>query len=99
MQMPGFSAQRSLYRARGYYHEGLSAAWNSLGGTIQPVLFRIGTHDCDWAADGSLVCGDDSGGPVSFGGPKPSAKAACVEHCLHRYPAGPKRTACIDDCS
>jgi hypothetical protein len=99
MKMPGFNAQSSLYRVRGYYQGGLPAAWNSRGDTIRPALFRLGSHDCDWGDDGSLVCGDDAGGPVSFGGPKPSAKVACVTNCLKRYPAGPKRTACIDDCS
>jgi len=99
MQMPGFNAQDSLYGARGYYRGGLSEASNSRGGTIQPVLFRIGGYDCDWAADGSLVCGDDTGGGISFGGAKPGPKVACVNNCLKRYHAGPKRTACINDCS
>jgi len=98
MQTPGFNAQSSLYRARAYYQGGSSGAWKSRGGTVRPVLYRIGGHDCDWAADGSLVCGDDSGGPVSFGGPKPSPQVTCINNCFHRYPAGPKRTACIDNC-
>ena len=99
MQMPRFNAQSSLYGGRGYYHGGLSGAWNSCGGSIRPVLFRLGDYSCDWGADGSLVCGDDTGGGISFGGTKPGPKAACINRCLSRYHAGPKRTACINDCS
>lgn len=99
MQIPGFNAQSSLYGARGYYQGGLSGACNSRGGTIRPSLYRIGDLDCDWASDGTLVCGDDTGGGVNFGGPKPSGKAQCIEHCFTRYHAGSKRTACIANCS
>lgn len=99
MQMPGFNAQSSLQRARGYYQGGLSGAWSSPGGTIRPALFRLGGYDCDWGDDGSLVCGDDEGGGVSFGGPKPSPKAACINNCIRRYHPGSKRTKCIDNCS
>jgi len=99
MQMPGFNAQSSLHRARGYYQEGLSGAWNLHRGTIQPALFRLGDYDCDWGADGSLVCGQDAGGGVSFGGAKPGPKAACINNCIKRHHPGAKRTKCIDDCS
>jgi hypothetical protein len=99
MQMPGFNAQGSLYRARGYYQGRSSGARNSPGGTIRPVLYSIDGLDCDWGDDGTLVCGDDSGGGVSFGGSKPSPKVTCINNCFKRYHAGRKRTACIDDCS
>jgi len=96
MNTPGFTAETSLgWSSRSYYGLKRRSSEFSLG-AVRPSLFRIGGLDCDWAADGTLVCGEPSGGGVGFGHPGADPCAVCKRHCL-QGPVG-KRQSCLNKC-
>jgi hypothetical protein len=97
MRLPGFAAETSLGWC-GPHHQGRAARTStSRFGAICPALFRINGRDCDWAADGTLVCGDTpSGGGVGFGQPGLGPCATCKRNCMHQAPS--KRWSCLNRC-
>lgn len=52
MNIPGFSAEATLYRTRGYYH--MVATGMTSSGQVVPALPSCG--NCDWACDKCVDC-------------------------------------------
>jgi hypothetical protein len=108
MNMPGFSAEGSLYKSRGHYVGRNSfAALASAGVTPQlPIGFCMSACDdhYDWGSIENSACkmgcmggGDGGGGGGGGGGGSgPSDCVLCLRGCL-RKPAA-RRAACRADC-
>jgi hypothetical protein len=97
MGLPGFTAERSLGRSGRHYQGRAARTSTSRSGTVGPALFRLNGRDCDWAADGTLVCGDTSSeGGVGWGNPGSDPCVICKRHCLHLAPS--KRSSCLSHC-
>ena len=93
MNIPGFTAEHSLHKAKGATYRGVAKNSSVFKAEIRPQL------DCHW--DGvDLICGEPPfGGGVGVGGPVDHITAQCRARCRNRYKHNPAALAdCLADC-
>lgn len=90
MNMPGFTAEHSLYRTEGHFHTGVSDTSRVFSDEVRPQLI------CQWRG-GDLICGEQPfGGSGSLGGDK--TEAQCRAGCYRTKKRGAALRACLADC-
>lgn len=89
MNMPGFTAEHSLYRTDGHFHSGLPNTFRVLDAEVRPQLI------CHFDG-GDLICGDEPfGGTPGLGGDH--SYAQCRARC-YRTQRGAALRECLADC-
>jgi hypothetical protein len=88
MNMPGFTAEHSLYRTDGHFHTDLPV-FRVFDAEVRPQLM------CQWHG-GDLICGDEPfGGTPNVGGDH--SYAQCRARC-YRTQHGAALIACLVNC-
>lgn len=80
VRMPGFTAEKTLAGASGAYGRSGEYRLTSTGLVVSPQL------NCEFNAEGDLICGDDPfGGGVGWGGGGPSPERRCLARCQRSH--------------
>jgi hypothetical protein len=74
--IPGFTAETSLYKTRECYC-GVANMANSSAKLVSPQQLYFEGLLCDWAANGDLICGEDLFGETSWDHRTAQCRAAC----------------------
>lgn len=105
MNMPGFTAEHSLYRTEGHFHTGVSDTFSVFTAEIRPQLwcvqqgggFICGTGDGD--GGGGFGLGEGGPGSIPGPGPEPPFEAQCRSRCHIRFRLTPARLEqCLGNC-
>ena len=92
MNMPGFTAEHSLYRTNRHFHTGVSDTLSVLDAEVRPQL------RCLPVGGGDIICGDIPGGGGGGGDDRGDRfEAQCRAGCL-RIRSVAARRQCLADC-